>query len=80
MALNVDHRPGEFGIEKDPSDLQTNVFLFQTQQLTCSGSHSERGARWGLKPVLLSPGLFLFHSLQFQLGLQTEVRLWGRDT
>lgn len=50
------HRPGEPGIGKDLRDLQVEVFLFQTQQLTFPGSQRERGAKWGgLRLGLLSP-------------------------
>lgn len=35
-----------------------DTFILQTQQSTCLGSHSDRGVKWGLRPGLLSLGLF----------------------
>lgn len=63
MMLDVNHRAGEVGIGKALRDLRRDEFLFQTQLLTCPGSHSERGAKWGLR--LLSPSVFFL--LQVQL-------------
>lgn len=73
VVLTVNHRPCEAGIGQDPRDLQMEVFLLQTQQLTCSGS------QWQRSQVGSVSGSVSFPPSPLQPWIQVEIRHFPSD-